>query len=176
MLATGRPTENEHAPYFAGYIALVPETDVMSALEAQGAVLQALARSVAAEKETFAYAPGKWTVRQVLGHIIDAERVFGHRAFCISRREPATLPAFDENAYVAASTATSVPLAELADEFALVRTANLLFLRRLDHHGWARLGTVSSGPASVRALGFIMAGHVRHHLGVLAERYAVRAA
>jgi hypothetical protein len=176
MIAIGRPTPTEHAPFFAGYIALVPETDVMSALEAQSSALQALARAVPVDKETFAYAPGKWTVREVLGHVTDAERVFGHRAFCISRGEPATLPAFDENAYVARSVAASVPLAALADEFALVRAANLVFLRRLDGEGWARLGTVSSGPASVRALAFIMAGHVRHHLGVLAERYAVRAA
>jgi hypothetical protein len=176
MIVTGRPTEAEHAPFFAGYVALVPESDVLAVLEAQVAELQALARAVPGEREQFAYAPGKWTVREVLGHLTDAERVFGHRAFCISRGEPATLPAFDENAYVAESVAATIPLATLVEEFALVRAANLVFLRRLEREGWARVGMVSSGPASVRALAFIMAGHVRHHVRVLAERYDVRAA
>jgi len=176
MIVTGRPTDAEYAPFFAGYLSLVPETDVLAVLEAQVAELQALARAVPAEREPFAYAAGKWTVREVLGHMTDAERVFGHRAFCISRGEPATLPAFDENAYVAASPAATIPLLTLVEEFALVRAANLVFLRRLERDGWARLGTVASGPASVRALAFIMAGHVRHHVRVLAERYGVRAA
>ena len=176
MLATDRPTEAEYAPFFAGYVGLVPEPDVIAVLDAQLPQLQALARGVSLEREQFAYAPGKWTVREVLGHMTDAERVFGHRAFCISRGEAATLPPFDENAYVAASVASTIPLATLVEEFGLVRAANLAFLRRLDRDGWARVGAVSSGPASVRALAFIMAGHVRHHVRVLAERYAVPAA
>src|SRR4051812_27154451 len=113
MIVTGRPTDAEYAPFFAGYVALVPEPDALAPLDAQVAELQALARAVPAEREQFAYAPGKWTVRQVLGHMTDAERVFGHRAFCISRGEPAILPAFDENAYVAASIASTIPLATL---------------------------------------------------------------
>src|SRR5215217_6427140 len=108
---TGRPTEKEYPTFSAGYVSLVPETDVLAVLAAQAAEFQALARAVPAEQELYAYAPGKWTVREVLGHVTDTERVFGHRAFCISRGELATPPSFDENSYVAASVASSVPLA-----------------------------------------------------------------
>ena len=152
---------------------MVPETDVLAVLESQARELQEVARAVPEERELFAYAPGKWTVREVMGHIIDAERVFSHRAFCISRGEPATLPAFDENAYVAQSSSTAIPLKALLEEFALVRAANLVFLRRLDAPDWTRTGRISSGPASVRALAYMMAGHVRHHVRVLHERYGI---
>lgn len=175
MSMIGRPGESEHAPYFTGYVGLVPETDVLAVLAAQPEELQALMRTVPAERELFAYAGGKWTIREVFGHITDAERVFGHRAFCISRGELATLPAFDENAYVAQSSASAIPLHSLLEEFALVRAANLVVLRRLEPSGWMRTGQLSSGPASVRALAFIMAGHVRHHVRVLHERYGLGA-
>ena len=173
---TGRPTEKEYPTFSAGYISLVPETDVLAVLAAQAAEFQALARAVSAEQELYAYAPGKWTVREVVGHVTDTERVFGHRAFCISRGELATLPSFDENTYVAASVASTVSLAALVEEFALVRATSLVFMRRLDGDGWARIGALAVGPASVRGLAFMMAGHARHHIRVLDQRYGIRAA
>jgi len=173
---TGRPIESEYPAFAAGYVALVPEADVLAALTAQVAEFQALARAVPAAREEYAYAPGKWTVREVLGHVTDAERVFAYRAFCISRGELATLPAFDENAYAAASVASTVPLAALVEEFALVRASNLVFLRRLDREAWERIGAVASGPSSARGLAFMMAGHARHHVRVLDQRYGIRAA
>ena len=109
----------------------------------------------------------------MLSHLIDGERVFGYRAFCFSRGEQAPLPSFDENQYVSASRAGDVPLVALAGEFAAVRESNLGFLRRLDDDGWTRTGTASGKPVSVRALAWIMAGHPRHHLAVLRERYGV---
>jgi hypothetical protein len=170
---TQRPTQTEYAPFYAGYVALVPESDVLAVLGGQVEEIRRLLSSVAAGRETHRYAEGKWSIRQVLGHLVDAERVFGHRAFCFSRGEQAALPSFDENGYVAAARSDQVPLRELLDELALVRQANLCVLRRLDSREWALAGTASGKPVSVRALAWIMAGHPRHHLNVLRERYGV---
>jgi hypothetical protein len=170
----GRPAESEYTAFFAGYVSLVPETDILGVLEAQQAEIRSLAATVARDQETFAYAPGKWTVRQVFGHMGDAERVFGHRAFCVSRGEKAVLPSFDENDYVAAAPSATCALAALADELILVRAANLLVLGRLDEAAWRRTGRVSSGQATPLGIAYIIAGHVRHHFRVLNERYAVR--
>lgn len=169
----GRPDAGEYDGYFAGYVNLVGTADVLAVLERQRAEIRVVAASVPPARETFAYAEGKWSIRQVFGHLGDAERVFGYRAFCISRGERETLLAFDENAYVAASPSGTVALGELADELVTLREANLALLQRIDDATSRRLGQVSSGPASVRALAYIMAGHVRHHFRVLAERYGV---
>ena len=168
-----RPAETEYAPFYAGYVALVPETDILAALDSQVGEIRRLAGSVPAEREGYRYAEGKWSVRQVLGHLVDGERIFGYRAFCISRGEQAALPSFDENQYVAAAGSDSIPLRELVEELALVRQANLVALRRLDAREWTRVGTASGKPVSVRALAWIMAGHPRHHLQILRERYGV---
>ncbi len=172
-MALARPESSEYAPFYAGYVARVPEPDVLGALEKQQDEIAALARSVTAGRESFRYAEGKWSIREVLGHLVDGERVFGYRAFCFSRGEQAALPSFDENQYVAVAGADSVPLAELAAEFAAVRASNLAFLRRLSAEEAARVGTASGKPISVRALAYIMAGHPRHHVAVLRERYGV---
>lgn len=169
-----RPAEGEFAPFYARYVALVPEADILAVLDAQAEEIRRLAASVPGERETFRYAEGKWSVREVLGHLVDGERIFGYRAFCVSRGETAALPSFDENRYVAAARSGATPLAELADELALVRRSNLVVLRRLEPHEWARVGTASGKPVSVRALAWVMAGHPRHHLEVLRERYGLR--
>ncbi len=168
-----RPTESEYDRFYAGYVARVPEGDILGVLSAQKDEIQEFARILPAAKASYRYADGKWTIRQMLGHIVDGERIFGLRAFCFSRGEKAALPGFDENDYVAAFAADSVPATELAAEFAAVREANLTFLRRLGEAEWARVGTASGKPVSVRALAWIMAGHPRHHLAVLSERYGV---
>ena len=168
-----RPTETEYAAIYRGYVALVPETDIVGVLETQAEEIRRLLATVSPEKETYRYAEGKWSIRQVLGHLVDAERVFGYRAFCFSRGEQAPLPSFDENRYVDAARSDSVPLRELVEELALVRQGNLVALRRLDAREWAQVGTASGKPVSVRALAWIMAGHPRHHLQILRERYGV---
>jgi hypothetical protein len=168
-----RPADSEYAPYYGTYVSLVPETDVMAALAGQPALLRQLAARIAADRETFRYAPDKWSVREVLGHMIDTERVFGYRAFCISRGEQQPLPGFDQNDYIAASDADARPLEDLVSEFSVVRNANLLALRTLKNSDWDRTGTASGHPVTVRALAFMMAGHVRHHLQILQERYGV---
>jgi hypothetical protein len=168
-----RPAQTEYAPFYAGYVALVPETDVLKALEEQKDVFRRLAAVVPAERERHRYAEGKWSVREVAGHVVDAERVFGYRAFAFSRGEKAAQPSFDENDYVAASVYDRVPLADLVGELVAVREANLAVLRRLSEVEWNRLGVASGKPVSVRALAWIMAGHPRHHLQVLRDRYRV---
>jgi uncharacterized damage-inducible protein DinB len=154
-------------------VALVPEAEVLAVLESQVDEVRRLLAAVPAGQESHRYAEGKWSIRQVIGHLVDAERVFGYRAFCFSRGERAALPSFDENLYVDAARSDGVPLRELAQELAVVREANLAFLRRLDAREWAQVGTASGNPVSVRALAWIMAGHPRHHVNVLRERYGV---
>ena len=171
-----RPGASEYAPFFSGYVALVPEADVLTALEDQLKEVPRLGEQVSADRETFRYAEGKWSIREVFGHLIDAERVFGYRAFCISRGEIAPLPAFEENAYVQQSGYAERPLRDLITEFDFVRRGNLAFLRGLDDRAWGRIGTASNKPISVLALAFIMAGHVRHHFHVVQTRYGVTAA
>ncbi|HSQ77020.1 MAG TPA: DinB family protein, partial [Bacteroidota bacterium] len=143
-----RPSEHEYAPYFARYIALVPETEILSVLKHQIADIERAAGAVAAGQEQFRYGPDKWSVRQVFGHLTDAERVFGYRSFCISRGEQAPLPAFDENAYVEKSAYDGCALSELMTELVLTRQANLAFLSRLTDDEWMRTGTASSKPVS----------------------------
>jgi hypothetical protein len=168
-----RPAPREYASFYAGYVSLVPETDALAVLAAQPAELQALAAMVPADREQHRYAPGKWSVREVFGHLTDGERVFGYRAFCISRGDQASLPGFDENEYIAGADYDRLPLQELAADFSALRQSNLSVLRRLSANDWARSGTANGTPVTVRALAFVMAGHVRHHLGVLRGRYGV---
>jgi hypothetical protein len=171
-----RPADDEVPPWFRSYVALVPGEDPLNALSDQADALAAVAAEVPPDRESWAYASGKWTVRQVFGHLVDAERVLGFRAFCFGRGEAAALPAFDEDAYVERSHSADVPLSEHLAEFRLLREANLLMLRRLDDAAWSRRGIASGATISVRALAFGLAGHLRHHLAVLAERYGISAA
>ena len=136
-----RPAATEFAPFYAGYIARVPETDPIPALEAQPAELSTIADRIAPEDELFKYAPDKWSVRQVFGHLIDTERVMGYRAFCIARGEAKALPGFDENEYVARADSEDRPIKELAHEFAAVRHANLWVIDG---------GQMSTGPVGER--------------------------
>ncbi len=177
MAATAavRPRSDEYAPYFKGYVELVPELDVVPVLEAQGGELRRIFTAVPRTKESFAYAPGKWTLRQVAGHVVDGERVFAYRALCASRGDKNSLPSFDENAYVANARFDEVPLADHAEEFALLRAANVKLLRALRPEQWSLAGVANGVPNTVRGLAFVMAGHVRHHLRVMAERYGVGA-
>ena len=166
-----RPSQAEFASFYAGYVSLVPEADIMKVLEGQAADVRLQTRAFIPKREEFRYAPGKWSVREVLGHMTDAERVFGFRAFCFSRGDENALPGFEQDDYVARASFDRCSLADLVQEFGQLREANLTVLRRLDDSAWQRTGTASGKPVSVRALAYIMAGHVRHHLHVLSTRY-----
>lgn len=171
----GPPRSDEYAPYYGGYVARVPEEDILGALARQVNDVRSATAPFVLLRESFRYGPDKWSVRELIGHLVDAERVFGYRAFCISRGEQAALPSFDENSYVARAPFASCALADLVAELALVRESNLVVLRRLDAEAWRRSGTAGGKPISVRALAYIMAGHVRHHLEILQTRYRAEA-
>jgi hypothetical protein len=132
-----------------------------------------LAAAVPKDREAYRYADGKWTIRGIFGHLGDGERVFGYRAFCIARGDQASLPGFDQDEYMAVEDYATVPLPELAADFARLRDSNLSFLRRLPADQWSRVGTANNARVTVRALAYVMAGHLRHHLGVLKDRYGV---
>jgi hypothetical protein len=169
----GRPGASEYAPFYEAYVSKVPEAEVLPVLAAQVDEVRRLAAAVPAERERHRYAPGKWSVREVFGHLSDAERLFGYRALCIGRGDPTPLPGFDEVTYMAGAGFDGVPLAELAGELAAIRETNLLLLRRFDDAAWSRVGTANGTPVSVRALAYVMAGHLRHHVGILHERYGI---
>jgi hypothetical protein len=168
-----RPTDNEYGEHFAKYVSLVPEEQVVPALEAQMTVVDQLPSRVGPARETYAYAPGKWSVRQVLGHLNDGERVFAFRALTFSRFDQVALPGFDETSYVDHGHFEPVPLRALADEFVSLRRGNLEMLRRLDDAQWSAGGTANGRHITVRALAYVMAGHVRHHMNLLRDRYGV---
>jgi hypothetical protein len=171
-----RPTDTEYAPFYAAYIARVPEIDPLPALESQPAEMHRIADRLAPEDELFRYAPDKWSVRQVIGHLIDTERVMGYRAFCIGRGEGKPLPGFDEKDYVAHADSEERSVKELAHEFAAVRHANLWTIRRWAPEDWDRVGNANGKSVSARAIAYIMAGHVRHHVALLRERYEIEIA
>src|SRR5437016_4975071 len=171
-----RPTETEYAPYYQGYIAHVTEDEILPVLRSQLDELDVLLGRVAPEHETYAYAEGKWSIREIVGHLIDTERVFGYRAFCIARGERQNLPGFDQNDYMLTAPYDQIDLEDLLSELRLVRLSNIAMLRNLDDEAWLRTGMANDSPVSVRALAFIMAGHVRHHLGGLSQRYPITGA
>jgi hypothetical protein len=167
-----RPQESEYPPFYQGYVARVPETDILQALREQPKELKRVADSVGA-RERYRYSPGKWSVRELFGHLVDAERFFGHRAFCISRSDPNPLPGFDENAYVARSSYDSQSVGDSAHVFSLLREANVRHLETLSEDAWPLDGMANGASITVRAIAYVMAGHVRHHLAVLKERYGI---
>jgi DinB family protein len=170
-----RPHPTEHIPYYEEYIALVPEGDVLAILAAQVGEVGAFVRAVPEERASYRYAPGKWSVRDVLGHLIDTERVFGYRAFSIARGETQPLNGYEQDDYATAAAADRARLADLFLEFEIVRRSNLAMFRRLSEEDSRRVGTAAGHPISVRALAYIMAGHIPHHLQILRERYGIEA-
>jgi uncharacterized damage-inducible protein DinB len=171
--AAERPGKVEFAPYYAGYVAAVPDGDITRTLAEQGEHLVSRLKDLSEEQAAFAYAPGKWTVKEVLCHITDAERIFAYRLLRIARGDATPLASFDENAYAAVCGANDRALDTLLGEFAAVRGATLALLRWLTAAAWTRRGTASGKEVSVRGLAWITAGHAMHHASVLKERYGV---
>lgn len=166
-----RPAPSEYAPYYEGYVSQVSESDILPVLRSQMDELDVLLNHVEPAQETFRYAEGKWSIREIVGHLIDGERVFGYRVFCIARGERQNLPGFDQDDYMATAPYDQIELEDLLSELRLIRLGNIALLRTLDEESWNRVGTANDNQVSVRALAFIMAGHLRHHMNVLRERY-----
>jgi uncharacterized damage-inducible protein DinB len=166
-----RPTANEHAPYYSTYVDRVPDRPILDVLRSAPSELAAVLSTVDPQDEGFAYAPGKWSFRQALGHVVDAERVFSFRALHIARGDGADLPGMDQNLWAEASAAGDRPLADLLAEFAGLRDANTRLFASFDEPTLDRRGLASGFEFTVRALVFIIAGHEIHHRAVFAERY-----
>jgi uncharacterized damage-inducible protein DinB len=167
-----RPAPTEHIPYYEKYIALVPEGDFLKVFEDQMKEVRAFVESVPEEKERYRYAPGKWSLREAMGHVLDTERIFAYRACCIARGETQVLTGYDQDTYAAHSEADGRSLRDLLEELEHQRRGNVLLLRGMSEETSKRMGSANNDPVSVRALAYIMAGHVTHHLQVFRERYA----
>jgi hypothetical protein len=168
-----RPRSDEYGPFFERYVARVPGNDALSFLATQHQSLLEELERVPESRGGHRYAEGKWSIREVIGHMTDAERIMAYRALCIARGEQKSLPGFDENAYMNETPFASYTLRDLLAEFGQVRTANLSLLSHLDDAAWRRAGNANGYNVSVRALAFVMAGHVEHHRSVLRERYGI---
>ena len=166
-----RPAAGEHVPYYSTYIEKVPDTDVVGMMAAQIDEVKALYEGLPAGKADVAYAPGKWTLKELLGHLTDTERVMAYRALCFARNDTTPLPPFDENAWVPPAGFGQRSVESLLNEWIAVRRASLAFFSTLTSEATTRQGTASGHPMTVRALAFVIPGHVRHHLGVIRERY-----
>jgi hypothetical protein len=168
----GPPTANEYSEFFGGYVAKAsPCSDPVKKLEEQLADFRALLGPLDEKTLLHRYAPGKWSVKEMVGHIIDAERIFAYRALRIGRGDQTPLSGFDENLYVPASEVERCDWRLLLEEFTHVRTASGLMLGRMPEAAWTRTGTASGNPISVRAMVYVMIGHVAHHMDILRERY-----
>jgi len=166
-----RPAADEYAPYFGRYIEQVPEGSVLELLRRQVSDTEALVGGLGDRDADYRYADGKWSIKEVVGHVADTERIMVYRALCFARGEAAGLPGFDENAYVAHSGFAGRTLGDLLAEFKSVRAATLSFFAGLDAEALQRRGTANNRAYSVRAVAYIVAGHERHHTAILAERY-----
>jgi uncharacterized damage-inducible protein DinB len=166
-----RPEPSEYAPFYANYIAKVSGGDLFATMQTTHRTTQELLGSLSPEQQQFRYAEGKWSIREVVGHLIDAERIFAYRALRFARGDVRELQGFEENDYVVASNANDRSIADLLSEFAVVRAATLALLRSFTPAMLTNTGTASGTLISVRALAYIIAGHEIHHLGVIRERY-----
>ena len=167
----GRPEPNEAAPYYSDYIDLVHGDNIVGVIETQMEQAQSFLANVSEEQSLHRYAPGKWSMRELLGHVNDTERVFLFRALWFARGFQDPLPSFDQNIGVAGADADKVSWAHHLEEFRSIRLATLNFFRNLQPAGWMRSGIASDNPFTVRALAYIIAGHAAHHIAVIRERY-----
>ncbi|MGE5353156.1 MAG: DinB family protein [Acidobacteriota bacterium] len=166
-----RPDSTEYAPYYEQYISAVPEGDLIHILEEQLETSSTLFKSLSDAQAITSYQQGKWTIKQVLRHIIDAERIFTFRALCFARGEHQELPGFDQDEYVRQSDCNEYPWHDLVEEFQHVRRSTISLFRSLPPDAWYKRGVASKFEVTVRALAYITAGHERHHTDVIRTRY-----
>jgi uncharacterized damage-inducible protein DinB len=169
--AIGRPAATEHAPYYEKYVSLVPEGDILSILTRQADTTLSLLSSIPEAQADKRYAPDKWSIKEVVGHVVDCERIFSYRALTFARNDPTLLPGFEQDDYVRYAAFAETPLTDLAAEFESVRRANVYMFKSLAADAWLRSGNANGTSVTVRALAHIIAGHELHHIGILRERY-----
>src|SRR5882672_3457937 len=167
---TTRPDSTEYAPYYGQYIAMVPDGNIAATLLAQVETTLSLLRTLSEEQGRYAYAPGKWSIKQLLGHVIDSERIFAYRALRIGRNDQTPLPGFEQDDYVANTNFNARTLKSLLEEFAAVRQASVHLFKHFTNEEWLRRGTANDNQISTRALAYIIAGHALHHAITLESR------
>jgi hypothetical protein len=170
-LSMPRPGPDESAAFYHGYIAAVPGEEIGTYLEAQLGELERLLAPLDDARARWRYAPGKWSVKEVVGHLADTERIFGYRLLRVGRGDATPLPGFDENAYVPAADFDVRPLASVLRELRSVRESTITLANGLPASAWTRRGQASGAVISARALAYIIVGHLTHHARVLRERY-----
>jgi hypothetical protein len=170
-LMNDRPTPAEYAPYYGKYISLVPDGAIVDILERQFARTLPFYQTLTADQAALRYAPGKWSIKQVIAHVTDAERVFAYRAFAFSRSESKPLPGFEQNDYVNAVDFDAKPWAAIVEEFAVVRAASVALFKGMTPEMLLRKGNASGHDVSVRACGFMVAGHEEHHVRAIRQQY-----
>jgi hypothetical protein len=167
----GVPARTEAAPYFYTYIDRISSPDVVGRLETQLPETLSFLRGISEEKSLHRYAPEKWSIREILSHVNDAERVFLFRAFWFARGFSAPLPSYDQEAGAVTAHADEFPWTRHVEEFQSLRLATLAFFHNLPAEAWMRSGTANNNPFTVRALAYILAGHVDHHVAILRDKY-----
>jgi hypothetical protein len=167
----GRPAPTEYAPYHEKYVSLVPEGEIVSTLAQQGDALLSLLRNIPEAQADSRYAPDKWSIKEVVGHIIDCERIFAYRALRFARNDPSPQPGFEQDDYVRNAAFGDRPLADIAAEFECVRQSSVYLFRSLSDEAWLRTGNANGADLSVRGMAHIVAGHELHHVGILRTRY-----
>ena len=165
-----RPDSTEYAPYYEKYIALVPEHDILKTMKSTPETDLAFLARIPESEASVCHPPYTWTIKQVVGHLTDSERVFGYRALRFARGDSTPLPGFDENAYASAIRLDDIPLGDLLAEFASLRRSHVSFFEHLSDEAWHRRGTANNAEVTVRALAYILIGHERHHAAILRNR------
>ena len=166
-----RPPEQEYDPFYFRYVSRVPEGNLIDLFEIQTQRARRFFENMSEEKANYSYAPDKWTLKEVLGHVMDFERVFAYRTLCIARGEVQSLPGFDENDYARFAGYDRIPLSMILKQYHHLRASTIALLEQIPDGAWTRTGTVNNKSISLRALAYIMPGHELHHLNVIAERY-----
>ena len=172
QFAIGRPQSDEYKPYQEDYVKLVPDGDILATLETTMQQLTSRLRSVSADRASRPIAPGKWTVKQMLGHITDTERVFAYRALSFARGDSNELPGFEQDDYVREAGSDGCSWDSLIEEFEVVRHSTILLFRHLPEAAWMRTGTANQGRFTVRAIAYLLAGHALYH-GAQFEQHGV---
>jgi uncharacterized damage-inducible protein DinB len=166
-----RPVAGEYQPYYEKYVSRVPDGDFVEILARQADETLAMLRELPDNAADKAYAEGKWSVKEVVGHVCDSERIFGYRLLRIGRGDQTPMEGFDENSYAPAGEFNGRTLASLLEEFAAVRAATITLVAGMPTEGWSRIGTANNAPVSARAIAYIIAGHELHHREILMTRY-----
>ncbi len=166
-----RPAPTDFGPFYTGYVNLVPEDDILAAMTSQHEDMVLFLRSISEVDSMVRHAPYTWSTKEVVGHLIDGERIFTYRALRFAREDATPLPSFEENAYATSGAFDRLPLTALVEEFDVVRRASLCLFRNLPADAWTRRGIANNAEITVNAVAYIVVGHMRHHSAILRKRH-----